>query len=373
MRKLTKHKIIKKINYYFRLSLFVLSIIAVTILIIWENKPSYVDKIDNYIISKYTEPYKNKITSAKIKISQGKNDEAIEILKGILVQLKDVKKRLRLADYKIQALMYLTQIYEQKENSAELLKVIEERIKYDDRDIEAQWKRIQLLIKSKDPDKKNNAELLCIEFYGKFPDWPGALNSYIKIIRNHDTDLAKEAYKDWQEILSSKMSSLKNFSLIFYWDNGNGINGLDNIFIQPRDLSFTVSFTVPKDGLRLLRFELLLDRFNQAYLYNSHINLTCGDYTKEFPINLNQVKINNIKRLSKGFFKTISQPSYLEFTIPELPNNSLKNVNVEFKADVLPALPYDLLTLVENDIISAEDGTVLAKYNKIFHIIKKNK
>ena len=301
-----KKKSLKPLLNWVRITLFVVSIMAMLSVVIWRFTPNVVNKVDNLFVSTYKSYYKRPFKKAK-KVLKKDKAKGITALESFLNKVAEVKVSDRLDGLKYQAYPLLIKNLMELELTEKALYWVDDWLAFHEKDIFAQVVRAELLLDIPSREKEGREALS--QLFEKFPEVPVVTEAYIGMIDDPATvnNFMNQAAKlRLQRFLRSEMT--------LFW-KGAGEN-----FSESRKISVPI---VGKIVSGQVDFDLMFPMgCSIAYLRIDFPEIIDVEYTlneirlfseEDILINLNDIDVvykNNLKESGSKFFVTGDDPHF---------------------------------------------------------------
>ncbi|MCI5161214.1 MAG: hypothetical protein D3917_04155 [Candidatus Electrothrix sp. AX5] len=217
----------------------VTALLAVITSLIFSFKSSWIDGLDNYVISSYKNRYLNRLQDAKATLSQDRI-KATNMLQLLLEDLRAIKYNDRLAPIKRKCFVLLLQLFREDGRINEALSVVKEWVKFNDRDLNALTLQGELLRSLS--EREREGEIILTKLFGKVPEAEVVAKAYIQMLQDQGRTL--EVFRALSQYINAQRPG---GHWRVYWDSGIGFNHQDSITLFPE---------VGGKGLLTLGFEL---------------------------------------------------------------------------------------------------------------------
>ncbi|MCI5147938.1 MAG: hypothetical protein D3916_00760 [Candidatus Electrothrix sp. MAN1_4] len=194
----------------------VIALLAVITSLIFSFKSPWINKLDKYIVESYKNRYSDRLQDAEAILPQDRAN-ATNMLQLLLEDLSAIKYGDRLAPVKQKCFVLLSQIFHEDGQINEALSVVEEWVKFNDRDLNALTLQGELLL-SLSAREDEGASILT-KLFGKVPEAEVVAKAYIHMLQNQGRML--EAFRALSQYMNTK--HLGGHWRI-YWDSGVGFN-----------------------------------------------------------------------------------------------------------------------------------------------------
>ena len=158
------------------LALFFACLACITLLL-WRYMPERINRLDEWIVEKYTEPYESRLQQAVDDIERGEETSGIHQLEALLGDLESIRKRDRLDPVKRKSFQTLTRALIKTKQHKQARDRFDDWIAFDDKDVNALLGKAKMMCEF--PAFSREGEALLTELLQKFPT-PTILEHYEK-------------------------------------------------------------------------------------------------------------------------------------------------------------------------------------------------
>ncbi len=359
---MTHGRLFRFLGYSVRALLALTALAAVAVALVWITRSDLIKSLDENLKSRYVSPHQEQLKVGNRELSAGNVERGIEILEALLQRLRQTKKGDRLAGLKTHALNQLAAGYLRLENKRDALRVYDDHIVFDDRDLQAQIGRAALL--SRLPDRSKEGRALVEGFYRQVPTAPIVASEFLKLAcsRQDLTAAARAAYN----VHSTSLMRAALEDWFFFWDTGNKFSAAQRWRGRAELTSGSrvrLKATLRETG-KLQKFRVDLPAGIRVSLENIEISFVAGD--NRFHITAGDVKFHprGMERLPGGVLVSRTRapmmPSYFFFSLPEaLPVDG--SLEVRFESSIQPMIPPEMRSLLADKALVASAAAELRK------------
>ena len=158
------------------LALFFACLAFITLLL-WRYMPERINRLDEWIVEKHTEPYESRLQQAVDDIERGEETSGIHQLEALLGDLESIRKRDRLDSVKRKSFQMLTRALIKTNQHKQARDRFDDWIAFDDKDVNAFLGKAKMMCEF--PDYSREGESLLTELIQKFPT-PAVLEPYVQ-------------------------------------------------------------------------------------------------------------------------------------------------------------------------------------------------
>jgi hypothetical protein len=161
--------------------LFVGTILAVGVGVLWWRSPNVVDEWGKRLTTEYVDGWQTRLREARAAARGRRGTEGAAALETLVDDLSDIKPGDRLASTKRQALAALVSHYELSRQHDRALVWVDAWIAFDDRDLHAQATRARVLRRI--PGRESEGQDAIVQLYARFPEARSVAAEYAKVKR----------------------------------------------------------------------------------------------------------------------------------------------------------------------------------------------
>ena len=325
-----------------RIALALVSLCGLATIAVWIAYPGLVHALDERLKASYVGAQEEQLQ----RITEGLDDPAVggdlRALQRLLDDLREVRKRDRLAPIKRAALHLLGQQHQAAGNTAGALAAYADMIELDDKDIEARIERASLLYEI--PERRSQGEELITALYRRIPSAPIVAQRFLEVAADRrDLGAATRAAYD---IYATSRSRLQLEGWRLFWDTGEGFSAASVLHARPQGMienRLTLAARIAAELETLEAFRI--DPPAGVCIVLSAISVEFRGAGQELTASSRNVTFRVARELRPGTLlikpKTPTGSNFFLFRLPEA--LALEHgIEVTIQASVMPWIPQQL-------------------------------